>query len=144
MTGAWLGAWVVARRGILRGLVICGAAQALSNLAYAFADLAGGGAGAILAACIVESLCAGLGTTAFLALLMRVCEKERAAVEYALLSALFALTRDLTGAVSGEGVGLFGYAGWFAITALLALPGLGLVALPGIAERARERPLLGS
>jgi PAT family beta-lactamase induction signal transducer AmpG len=122
--GAWCGAAIVARLGVLRGLLICGLAQALSNLAYAAADLSGGGYAAILAACIVESFCGGLGTTAFLALLMRVCEKQRAAVEYALLSALFALTRDLTGAFSGEGVAALGYAGWFAVTSLFAIPGL--------------------
>jgi PAT family beta-lactamase induction signal transducer AmpG len=124
VAGAWCGAAVVARLGVLRGLLVCGLAQALSNLGYAGADLAGGGYGAILAACVTENVCGGLGTTAFLALLMRVCEKERAAVEYALLSALFALTRDLTGAFSGEGVAALGYAGWFVATTLFAVPGL--------------------
>ncbi|GAB4222110.1 MAG: MFS transporter [Acidobacteriota bacterium] len=135
IAGAWLGAFVVRRLGIVRGLLAAGIPQALSNLAYAAAAVAGAGFPGIVAAATVESLCGGLGTTAFLALLMRVCEKERAAVEFALMTALFAATRDATGAVSGFGVAAFGYAGWFALTALCAVPGLALLALPSIAAR---------
>jgi PAT family beta-lactamase induction signal transducer AmpG len=133
--GAWVGAVCVARFGMVRGLVICGVAQALSNLAYAAADVVGGDYATVFAAVVVESGCGGMGTTAFLALLMRVCEKERAASEYALLSALFALTRDLTGAFSGEGVAAFGYAGWFGLTTLLAVPGLALLRSPQLRWR---------
>ena len=139
--GAWLGGWFVARRGILSSLLWLGLAQALSNLAYAGADLLGGGRDAVLAAAAVENFCGGLGTAAFFALLMRVCEKERAAMEYALLSALFASTRDLTGAISGFGVAAMGYAGWFGATALLALPGLALLFSPALARRVGEAPL---
>ncbi|MDQ7008166.1 MAG: hypothetical protein Q9Q40_13140 [Acidobacteriota bacterium] len=141
--GAWVGGWFVARWGLLAGLFWLGLAQACSNLAYAGADLAGGGRDVVLAAATVENFCGGLGTAAFFALLMRVCEKERAAVEYALLSALFASTRDLTGAVSGFGVAAFGYAGWFAATAFLALPGLALVFSRALARRVDEPPLWG-
>ncbi len=139
IAGAGLGGWLVARLGILRGLFWLGLAQAVSNLAYAGAALAGGGRAVVLAAAGVESLCGGLGTAAFLSLLMRVCEKERAAVEYALLTALFASTRDLTGAISGIGVARLGYAGWFAATTLLAIPGLALVFHPALVERVGER-----
>ncbi len=139
IAGAGVGGWVVARLGILRSLFWLGLAQALSNLAYAGAALAGGGRAVVLAAAGVESLCGGLGTAAFLSLLMRTCEKERAAVEYALLTALFASTRDLTGAISGVGVARLGYAGWFAATTLLAVPGLLLVFHPGLAARVGER-----
>ena len=139
IVGAALGGWFVARAGILRGLFWLGLAQALSNLAYAGAAAAGGISLLVLGAAWVESLCGGLGTAAFLSLLMRVCEKERAAVEYALLTALFASTRDLTGAISGIGVARFGYAGWFAVTTLLAIPGLLLVFHPSLAGRVGER-----
>jgi PAT family beta-lactamase induction signal transducer AmpG len=141
LVGAWMGAWIVARTGILRGLLWCGLAQALSNLVYGAVAITGGGTVAILGAAVSEALTGGLGTTAFLALLMRVCEKERAAVEYALLSALFALPRDLVAAGSGYGVAAAGYAGWFGATTLLALPGLVLLTSRQLARRVAERPL---
>jgi len=140
IAGAWAGAFVVRRLGLVRGLLVAGVPQALSNLAYAAAAVNGSGLAGIALAAGVESFCGGLGTTAFLALLMRVCEKERAAVEFALMTALFAATRDLTGGISGFGVAAFGYAGWFALTALLAIPGLALLALPAIAVRAAGEP----
>lgn len=144
VAGAWLGAIVVARFGIMRGLLWCGLAQALSNLAYAAAAMAGGGYTVIFAAAVVESGTGGLGTTAFLSLLMRVCEKERSASEFALVSALFAATRDVTGSISGYGVAFLGYAGWFAATTAFALPGLALLASKRLAARAAETPALES
>ena len=139
--GAAAGGDFVARRGILSGLFWLGLMQALSNLAYAAAALAGGGRGVVLAAAFVENFCGGLATAAFLSLLMRVCEKKRAAVEYALLSALFASTRDLTGTISGFGVAALGYAGWFAASALFAIPGILLVFSRALAERVNEKAL---
>ncbi|MEO8276627.1 MAG: hypothetical protein ABI639_10420, partial [Thermoanaerobaculia bacterium] len=50
--------------------------------------------------------------------------KENAATEYALLSALFAFSREIAGAASGFGAERMGYAGFFAFTALLAIPAL--------------------
>ena len=63
-------------------------------------------------------------TTALLAFLTACCRRENAATEYALLSALFAFSRDIAGAASGFGVERMGYAGFFAFTAALALPAL--------------------
>jgi PAT family beta-lactamase induction signal transducer AmpG len=52
-----------------------------------------------------------------------------------MLSAVFAISRTMAGAVSGFLAEGFGYAGYFWMTALLALPGLAL--LPTIRERVR-------
>jgi PAT family beta-lactamase induction signal transducer AmpG len=67
---------------------------------------------------------------------MNLCDKEHAATQYAILSALFALTRDVAGAFTGIGVEQLGYAVFFAITTALALPALAL--LPLIKPRIRE------
>jgi PAT family beta-lactamase induction signal transducer AmpG len=69
-----------------------------------------------------ESLSGGLGTAAFLAFLMNVCEKEHATVQYAFLSSIFSLTGRLVGGISGVGAEKYGYANYFAITFLLSLP----------------------
>ena len=58
---------------------------------------------------------------------MRICEKEHAAVQYAALSALSMLGGTLIGALSGLGVERAGYAFYFAGTALVGLPALGLL-----------------
>ena len=90
----------------------------------------------IYVASIIESFTQGLGTAAFLSFLMNLCDKEHAATQYAVLSALFALTRDVAGAFTGIGVEELGYAVFFAITTALALPGLAL--LPFVRPQIRE------
>ena len=96
-----------------------------------FADVARAiaepGTGLIYAASMIESFTGGLGSAAFLAFLMHVCEKEHAAVQYAALSAVFALSRDVAGAISGWATTRLGYAPYFVLTFLLAFPALALL-----------------
>ena len=58
---------------------------------------------------------------------MHVCDKEQAATQYALLSALFNLSGSLAGAFSGIGVQHLGYGAYFALTFALALPAYALM-----------------
>jgi PAT family beta-lactamase induction signal transducer AmpG len=135
IAGALLGGWLTSRIGILRALWILGLFQAISNLVYAWAAISDAGRGAIYAASLFESFSAGLGTAAFLAFLMSICEREHAATQYALLSALFGLTRSIAGGFSGWGTEHLGYAAYFAFTFLLALPAY--ILLPGVARYLR-------
>ena len=77
-------------------------------------------------ASLTESVTAGLGTAALLALAMRAASGSQGATRFALLTALVGLTRTLSGAISGFAVEDMGYAGWFALTFLMALPALAL------------------
>jgi PAT family beta-lactamase induction signal transducer AmpG len=127
VAGALAGGVFTSRWGIFRGLWVLGLAQALSNLGYAAVAGMDGGRAAIYAASLLESFTGGLGTAAFLALLMHICEREQAATQYALLSALFGLTRSLAGAVSGVAASALGYGPYFALTFVLALPAYALL-----------------
>jgi PAT family beta-lactamase induction signal transducer AmpG len=149
IAGALIGGRLTMRWGILRALLVLGVAQALSNLGYASVALlnppapqtaiasladalraAGDPVRAMMyASSMVESFTGGLGTAAFLAFLMHVCDKEHAAVQYALLSALFALSRDAVGAISGWGVTMLGYGPYFVLTFFLSFPALALLPL---------------
>ena len=143
IVGALVGGHLTDRWGIFRALLLLGALQALSNLGYAtvawldlpaptteVASLAAAGAAlfeparaSVYAASLIESFTGGLGTAAFLAFLMHICEKRHAAVQYALLSAVFAFSRDVAGAASGWATTLLGYDAYFAMTFVLAFPG---------------------
>lgn len=124
--GALAGGEVVRRWGLRAGLLGLGAVQALSNLVYA-ATAALPGATVAGAASVFESFTGGLGTAAQLALVMRAASAGQVATRFAICTALFALTRNGAGAVSGFAAESLGYASWFTITALLALPALALV-----------------
>jgi PAT family beta-lactamase induction signal transducer AmpG len=119
--GAMVGGIFTTRFGLFRGLWILGLTQALSNLGYAAVAHFDLGRPWLYSASIFESFTAGLGTAAFLSFLMRICDKDQAATQYALLSALFGLTRFF-GGWSGLGVQHLGYAGFFTLTFVLALP----------------------
>ncbi len=124
--GALLGGELTTRWGLFRGLWILGAVQALSNLGYA-AAATWTSRWAVYGASVVESFCGGLGTAAFLACLMRLCEGEQTATRFALLTAFVGLTRTLSGAASGYAAAELGFATYFAYTFLLALPAFALL-----------------
>lgn len=127
--GAFAGGWFVSRYGIYRSLLVLGIVQMLSNLTYAFVAMTNAGRPAMYGAAIVETFCGGLGTAAFLAFLMFICDKANAATEYAMLSALFAIGRTFAIAISGYLAEDLGFANYYWLTAALALPGLALLPL---------------
>jgi len=122
--GALAGGWFVSRFGIFSGLLWLGLGQMVSNLGYVAVAVLPLPRESIYLASALESFTQGLGTAAFLSFLMAQCEKQHAATQYALLSATFALSRDLVGAFSGLGVDRLGYGAYFALTTALAVPGL--------------------
>jgi MFS transporter, PAT family, beta-lactamase induction signal transducer AmpG len=138
VVGALVGGGLTSRWGIFRALWVLGLVQAVANLGYAVAAWSDAGRAGIYAASLGESFGAGLGTAAFLAFLMNVCEKQQAATQYALLSALFNLSGSLAGAVSGRGVEWLGYGTYFALTFTLALPAYAM--LPWVRGWIVERP----
>ena len=74
-----------------------------------------------------ESFSMGLGTAAFLSFLMRICDKGQAATQYAILTALYAAPRFLLGPLGGHLAQSWGYAPFFALTFLMALPAYALL-----------------
>ena len=122
VAGALLGGRLTKQWGIFRALWILGVAQAASNLAYATAAALPPSTVLMYSASVIESFCGGLGTAPFLAFLMFICDKTKAATQYALLSALFGLTRSLSGAVSGVITQEVGYAAYFVATFFLSWP----------------------
>ncbi|MFK7898250.1 MAG: MFS transporter [Myxococcota bacterium] len=137
IVGALVGGGFVGRFGIGRGLWVLGAFALASNLAYAAAAASPEiGAIPVYAASVVESFCSGLATAAFLSFLMHVCEKEHAAVQYALLTSIYALAGSVVAASSGWFAQELGYAGFFALTAAFALPAFFF--LPGARQWIKE------
>ena len=127
IAGALLGGRFSKDWGLFRALWILGIAQAASNLAYAAAAALPPSDPLMYGASVIESFCGGLGTAPFLAFLMSICDKAQAATQYALLSALFGLTRSLSGAFSGVVTQEIGYATYFTATFFLAWPAFALL-----------------
>jgi MFS transporter, PAT family, beta-lactamase induction signal transducer AmpG len=122
VAGALMGGAFITRYGVFHGVWVLGLLQAVSNLGYSFVQWLDLGPYGLYGASMFESLSGGLGTAAFLAFLMNVCQKEHATVQYAFLSSVFSLTGRLIGAISGFGAERYGYGGYFALTFLLSMP----------------------
>ncbi|MGE0876806.1 MAG: muropeptide MFS transporter AmpG, partial [Burkholderiales bacterium] len=75
----------------------------------------------------LENICGGMGTIAYVALLMALCDRRFSATQYALLSALSAVGRVYVGPSAGYMVAALGWADFFLATFVIALPGLALL-----------------
>jgi MFS transporter, PAT family, beta-lactamase induction signal transducer AmpG len=127
VSAAIIGGALLPHIGLYRGLLWLGLAQSLSNIGYALVATISAGRWAIYAAAIVENIGYGLGTAAFLAFLMSICDRDRAATEYALLSAAYGLTGTIVASASGWLAERIGYAPYFWLTVVLGLPALLLI-----------------
>jgi PAT family beta-lactamase induction signal transducer AmpG len=124
MIGVAFGGWVYMRWGTFRSLLIFGIGQALTNLLYMWLALAGKKIWLLVLATSLDTMIGGMGQAAFVAFLVSLCSVDFSATQYALLSALAVLPRNVTGAIAGTLVPMVGWPTFFVITCLSAMPGL--------------------
>jgi len=125
--GALYGGVMLARLGLYRSLMIFGILQAISNLSFMVLAYAGKVYSIMVAAVAFENLAGGMGTAAFVAFLMALCDHRYTATQFALLSALASLGRIFVGPPSGYLSHEVGWVVFFFVTFLAALPGLALL-----------------
>jgi PAT family beta-lactamase induction signal transducer AmpG len=142
--GGFLGGWFTSRFGIGKSLWVLGIFQAVSNLGYWAAALPGMGRLAlfhlwlpvvnlsvpvypIYLASQGESFSSGLGYAPFMAFLMCLCDRRFSATQYAFFVFLSVLSGRLMGFLGGYGVKYLGFADFFFVTFLVALPAFALL-----------------
>ena len=122
--GALFGGTLMIRLGLYRSLMIFGVIQMFSNLAFMALAIIGKSYSAMIAAVAIENFSGGMGTAAFGALVMALCDKRFSATQFALLSSVAALGRVVISPTSGYVVDAVGWPVFFLITTIVALPGL--------------------
>ncbi|MFA5914542.1 MAG: MFS transporter [Burkholderiales bacterium] len=127
LLGGLVGGLLLVRMSLTRALLFFGALQAISNLSFALLAWAGKSYPLLVFAVGFENLASGMGTAAFVAFAMALCNHSFSATQYALLSALASLGRILFGPLTGGLVEAMGWANFFVLTFVAALPGLWLV-----------------
>jgi PAT family beta-lactamase induction signal transducer AmpG len=125
--GALLGGVLLAKLSLVRAMLLFGALQAISNLSFAWLAWAGKSYPLLVFTVAFENLASGMGTAAFVAFVMALCHRSFSATQYALLSALASLGRILFGPLTGTLVESMGWANFFVLTFVAALPGLVVV-----------------
>lgn len=151
IVGAIIGGMIMIRMSLFRALLFFGLLQAISNLGYwllslaplemihtapagwimTFAELISGNShlftqGQLILSSVIflENICGGMGTSAFVALLMTLCNRSFSASQFAFLSALSAVGRVYVGPVSGWLVSDYGWADFYLFTVIVSFPGL--------------------
>jgi PAT family beta-lactamase induction signal transducer AmpG len=131
---------IAGRVGLYRALWICGALQAASNLAYLVLAQAGNNFSVMTGTIIVESFCGGLGTAALVGFLTTLCNPRFSATQYALLSSIVAVGRDLLASPAGKFAETLGWSGFFFLSFIVSLPALAL--LPLFARNGGHRDIM--
>jgi PAT family beta-lactamase induction signal transducer AmpG len=145
--GALLGGLLMLRLGLWRALLLFGVLQMASNLGFWWLALSGKGLmpglvipafdwgfiqlaqaapvdGGLLMVVAFENLSGGMGTAAFLAFLMSLCNQRFTATQFALLSAFASVGRVWVGPVAGVLAESIGWPTFFIVSTLLATPAL--------------------
>ncbi|MCQ2965936.1 MAG: MFS transporter [Alphaproteobacteria bacterium] len=124
LLGGFLGGALIVRVGIIKSLIICGMLQGISNLPFAVLSLNEQSFLWLNISIISDNMASGMATSAFVAYMSSLCNKSYTGTQYALLSSVMALPRDVLSASSGFLVQAMGWALFFVLTAFLSLPSL--------------------
>jgi len=125
--GLLIGGALMAKLRLFKSLLLFGFLQAFTNLGFMLLAAAGKSYPLMITVIAAENLCGGMGTAAFVALLMAMCDRRFSATQYALLSALASLGRVYVGPAAGALAESFGWTTFFFLTFLVALPGIAML-----------------
>ena len=124
MFGVLLGGILTTTMGLGHSLWLFGFLQIFSNIGYILLARSDTDRLLMYGAMAFENAAKGLGTGAFMVLLLRMTQKRFSATQYALFSSLFALPRIVSGPISGFTVDAFGWEVFFWGTFVAGIPGL--------------------
>jgi PAT family beta-lactamase induction signal transducer AmpG len=136
--GVLVGGWLLSRLGIYRSLWVFGFLQALSNLAYFILARSGQNYSLMTGTIIVENVCTGMGTAALVGFLTALCNPRFSATQYALLSSVMALSRQVLVAPMGSLAESVGWPSFFLLSLVAAAPAMGL--LPFLTPKEKREP----
>jgi PAT family beta-lactamase induction signal transducer AmpG len=122
--GGIVGGALMTKWNLRRSLLVFGILQGVSTISFILLEFTGRELWALGVVIGVENICGGMGTAAYMALLMGLCNTRFTATQYALLSSLMAVSRYITGAPTGYLVVAAGWSWFFIICTALAIPGL--------------------
>lgn len=124
LAGLLLGGIIIFKLGILKSLWVFGILQALSTAGFSIITFTGPERWALAFAVVFEDISAGMGSAAFIAYLSTITNKKFTGVQFALLSALATLGRNFFSGFTGDMVKNLGWAPFFWVCSLIAIPGL--------------------
>ncbi|MES0688802.1 muropeptide MFS transporter AmpG [Providencia stuartii] len=122
--GALFGGYLMKKMSLFNALFIFGILQGVSNIGYWFLAVTPPNIMTMGTIIFLENLFSGMGTAAFVALLMTLCNKSLSATQFALLSALSAVGRVYIGPVASILVSAYDWPIFYLLSIIVALPGI--------------------
>ncbi len=127
LIGIFLGGVIYTRLGLKRSVLIALILMAISNLGFAALAAAGHSNIGLASAIGFENFASGYGGVVVVAYFSALCDLRFTAAQYALISAAASIVgRLLTGTTAGGLIEAFGYVSFYALTTILAAPGIAL------------------
>jgi PAT family beta-lactamase induction signal transducer AmpG len=127
IVGSLLGGGLLARFGLRRSLITFGVLQASANVLYIVLAESGPSHGLLVWAVGIDALCGGLGTAAFVAFMMSLCDHRYTAFQYALISSAGTVGARILAAAGGKLADSYGWSLFFVVTIVAALPAIVLL-----------------
>lgn len=124
IVGALLGGYLMKEMSLFKALLVFGILQGVSNIGYWFLAVTPANIYSMGSIIFLENIFSGMGTAAFVALLMTLCNKSLSATQFALLSALSAVGRVYIGPVASVLVSNYGWPLFYLISIGVAFPGI--------------------
>lgn len=124
IAGGFIGGMVMNKLGIYKGLFWCGILQSITNFIYVLQAQIGNHFAMLCTTIAFDNIAGGMATIAFVAYLSSLCNKKYTATQYALLSSLMTLARDIFAATSGWLAASVSWETFFILTVFMGVPGL--------------------
>ncbi len=115
---------ITTRLSLVRSLFLFGILSSITNLIYYILTFTGKNIALASVGIILENLCAGMGTAAFVLLITQLSNKRYAALQFALLTSFAAFPRTYTGALAGYIANKYGWSDYFLLSSLAVFPSL--------------------
>jgi len=124
IVGGFIGGIIMNKMGMFNGLLFCGILQSISNFVYVLQAQIGHNFAMLCTTISFDNIASGMGTIAFVAYLSSLCNKKYTATQYALLSSLMTLSRDVFSATSGWLAETVSWETFFTLTVFMGLPAI--------------------
>ncbi len=119
--GGLLGGVLMLRLSLFKALFVFGLLQMLTNIGFVLLAIWGKSYAFMVAVVISENVFGGMGTAAFIALIMALCNVRFTASQFALFTAFASLGRVFSGPAAGAIVKNYGWVDFFSFTVFVGL-----------------------
>ncbi|RUR15474.1 AmpG family muropeptide MFS transporter [Legionella septentrionalis] len=119
--GGLIAGVLLMRWSLYRALLVFGLLQALTNILFVALAIVGKNLVLFAVAVFFDNFAAGMGSTALVALLMRIVDRRFTATQFSLLASLSALPRIISGPFAAGLQSMFGWIGLYQLSVVFAL-----------------------